>query len=160
MKFLAKVTIALFASNFLPPEAETRAEVVPAGQPFTCTPVAVWDGDGPIWCLESEIRVRIAGVAARELDGTCKANQPCPTVNALEARGRLVRLFGGARGRLPEGHIRVRSAPMKCVSDGGAGGSRTAAWCASPVIGDLSCAVVRAGGAVRWPRYWRDHRCE
>ena len=26
--------------------------VIPAGQTFTCTPVAVWDGDGPIWCEE------------------------------------------------------------------------------------------------------------
>ena len=32
--------------------------VVPAGEVFTCTPVSVWDGDGP--------RVRLAGIAARE----------------------------------------------------------------------------------------------
>ncbi len=28
------------------------ASVVPTGQSFTCTPVAVWDGDGPVWCAE------------------------------------------------------------------------------------------------------------
>lgn len=132
--------------------------VVPAGQTFTCTPVAVWDGDGPVWCAEGP-KVRIAGVAAREMDGTCQSNQPCPIVDAVEARDRLVRLLGGARGVRPEGHVIVQSAPMRCVSDGSAGGSRTAAWCQSPVFGDLSCAVVRGGGAVRWARYWNDHRC-
>ena len=131
---------------------------VSAGAAFTCTPVAVWDGDGPIWCAEGP-KIRIAGVAAREMDGRCSPGQPCPAVNAIEARDRLVRLLGGARGAHSEGHVKVRAAPMRCSSDGSAGGSRTAAWCTSPEFGDLSCAVVRAGGAVRWSRYWGDHRC-
>lgn len=134
------------------------AEVVPSGRTFQCTPVAVWDGDGPVWCAEGP-KVRIAGVAAREMDGTCKASQPCPAVGAIDARDRLVRLFGGARGRRPEGHVIVRSETMTCRSDGSAGGSRTAAFCTSPAFGDLSCAVVQAGGAVRWQRYWRGHAC-
>lgn len=37
--------------NFLPP-SEARAEIVPAGRTFQCTPGAVWDGDGPVWCAE------------------------------------------------------------------------------------------------------------
>ena len=138
--------------------AETRAEVVPAGKAFTCTPTAVWDGDGPIWCAEGP-KVRIAGLAAREMDGSCRPNQPCPTVDAIDARDRLVRLLGGPRGRLSTGHIKVRAAPMQCISDGSAGGSRTAAWCTSAVFGDLSCEAVESGGALRWKRYWRDHRC-
>jgi endonuclease YncB( thermonuclease family) len=158
MRFLTKFAIALVGWNFLPP-ADDTAEVVPAGVTFRCTPVAVYDGDGPVWCAEHGIKIRIAGVAAREMDGTCRSNQPCPPVDAIDARDRVVRLFGGPRGTLPEGHIVVRSAAMTCRSDGSAGGSRTAAWCTSPAFGDLSCAVVRDGGAVRWPRYWRDHRC-
>lgn len=134
------------------------AEVVAAGAAFTCTPVAVWDGDGPIWCAEGP-KVRIAGVAAREMDGSCKAHHPCPVINPIVSRDRLVRLFGGSKGKLPTGHVRVRAVPMRCVSDGSADGNRTSAWCRSPVFGDLSCAVVRAGGAVRWTRYWRNHRC-
>jgi endonuclease YncB( thermonuclease family) len=118
----------------------------------------VYDGDGPVWCAEGP-KIRIAGVAAREMDGTCRPNQPCPPVGANDARDRLVRILGGPRGTLPEGHVKVRSATMTCVSEGSAGGSRTAAWCSSPAVGDLSCAVVRAGGAVRWARFWRDHRC-
>jgi endonuclease YncB( thermonuclease family) len=133
-------------------------QIVAAGQSFTCTPTAVWDGDGPVWCAEGP-RIRIAGVAAREMDGTCKYNQPCPAIGAVDARNRLVRLLGGAKGSLPTGHIKVSASPMQCLSEGSAGGSRTAAWCLSPTFGDLSCAVVRAGGAVRWPRYWRDHQC-
>jgi endonuclease YncB( thermonuclease family) len=158
MRFLARFAIALGGWNFLPP-TQAAAEIVPAGVTFQCTPVAVYDGDGPVWCAEHGIKIRIAGVAAREMDGTCRPNQPCPPVDAIDARDRLVRLFGGPRGKLPEGHVIVRSAAMTCVSDGSAGGSRTAAWCRSPVFGDLSCAVVRAGGAIRWARYWRDHRC-
>lgn len=138
--------------------APAAAQIVPAGNTFQCTPTTVWDGDGPIWCAEGP-KVRIAGVAAREIDGTCRPNQPCPAVAALDARDRLVRLLGGPRGTTPDGHVKVRSATMSCFSDGSAGGSRTAAWCRSPVFGDLSCAVVRSGGAIRWPRYWREHRC-
>ncbi len=138
--------------------AVMAAQVIAAGATFTCTPVAVWDGDGPVWCAEGP-RIRIAGVAAREMDGTCKANQPCPAMAAEDARDRLVELFGGSRGRLGNGHVVVRAPAMTCVSEGSAGGSRTAAWCRSPIFGDLSCAVVRSGGAIRWQRYWRNHRC-
>ena len=138
--------------------AAVATQVVAAETNFSCTPTAVWDGDGPIWCTEGP-KVRIAGVAAREIDESCRSNQPCPAVTGAEAKARLVRLLGGAKGRLPTGHVVVRSATMTCYSDGSAGGSRTAAWCTSPAFGDLSCAVIAAGGAVVWPRYWRSHRC-
>lgn len=134
------------------------AQVIATGATFACTPVAVWDGDGPVWCAEGP-KIRIAGIAAREIDESCRSNQPCPAVSGAEARDRLVRLFGGARGHEPDGHVLVRSATMTCLSEGSAGGSRTAAWCISPVFGDLSCAAIRAGGAIRWSRYWRNHRC-
>jgi endonuclease YncB( thermonuclease family) len=134
------------------------AQVVAVGMTFSCTPTAVWDGDGPVWCAEGP-KIRIAGVAARELDGTCRTNQPCPPVSGTDSRNRLVRLLGGPRGTLSTGHVKVRSATMTCVSEGSAGRSRTAAWCHSPAVGDLSCAVVVAGGAVRWPKFWRNHKC-
>lgn len=150
------ITLAAICSS---DRVSARApEVVPSGRTFRCTPTAVWDGDGPIWCAEGP-RIRIAGVAAREIDGSCRSNQPCPSIGGVDARDRIVGLFGGSRGETPDGHILVRSATMTCRSDGSAGGSRTAAWCLSPVFGDLSCAATRAGGAVRWTRFWRDHRC-
>lgn len=132
--------------------------VVPAGQSFVCTPTRVWDGDGPVWCAEGP-RIRLAGIAARESDETCRANQPCPTVSAKEARDALVNLVGKPTGVGPEGHVLVSGPPMDCLSEGGAGGSRTAAWCRSPRSGDISCAMVRGGWALRWARYWRNHRC-
>jgi hypothetical protein len=123
--------------------AEAAVPIVPASETFQCIPVAVYDGDGPVWCAEGP-RIRIAGVAAREMDGTCRANQPGAAVDAIDARDRLVRLLERSRGSLAEGHVIVRSATMSCRSEGSAGGSRTAAWCKSPAFRDLSCAVVRA----------------
>lgn len=40
--------------------------VIPAGQSFNCTPTAVYDGDGPIWCAEGP-HIRLSGIAAREM---------------------------------------------------------------------------------------------
>jgi endonuclease YncB( thermonuclease family) len=134
------------------------AVVVPAGEVFSCVPVRVWDGDGPIWCAEGP-HVRLAGIAAREMDGSCRANQPCPAPSGEAARDALVQLVGRATGVAPEGHVLVQGPAMRCVSDGGAGGNRTAAWCVSPVGGDLACAMIAGGWALRWDRYWHGHRC-
>lgn len=132
--------------------------VVPAGMTFTCTPTAVYDGDGPVWCQEGP-KLRLAGIAAREMDGSCRANQPCPRASAEAARDRLVQLLGGPRGRLPTGHIRVAARPMRCLSEGNGRGQRTAAWCTLADGIDLSCAMVRSGTTLRWNRYWRARRC-
>lgn len=131
---------------------------VPAGQAFTCTPTAVWDGDGPIWCEEGP-RIRLAGIAAREMDGTCSRNHPCPAAAAQEARDALVDLVGRPTGRGSQGHVLVMGPAMRCISDGSAGGNRTAAWCVSPKGGDINCAMVKGGWAARWDRYWRQHQC-
>src|SRR5687767_2612553 len=100
-------------------------QIVAAGQSFTCTPTRVWDGDGPIWCAEGP-RIRLAGIAAREMDGSCSTGQPCPTATATAARDHLVSLVGRPIGLSREGHVLVRGARLSCRSDGGAGGSRTA----------------------------------
>lgn len=128
------------------------------GTSFTCTPVAVYDGDGPVWCAEGP-KVRLAGIAAREMDGACRRGHPCPTATAYQARNTLVALLGGAKGRMQTGHVRVTAGPMQCRSDGSAGGSRTAAWCVTASGLDLNCAMVRSGSVARWERYWRGHRC-
>lgn len=138
--------------------AAQAAFVVPAGQVFFCTPVAVYDGDGPVWCREGP-KIRLAGIAAREMDGTCNSNQPCPTSSAQQARDQLVSFLGGAKGTMSTGHIKVTARPMRCLSEGGGRGSRTAAWCQLANGLDLSCAMVRSGTTLRWARYWRQHRC-
>ena len=135
------------------------ATVVPSGQSFTCTPTAVWDGDGPIWCAEGP-HVRLAGVAAREMDGSCSAGHPCPDADAVAARDFLARLVGEPQGRNRTGHILVRGPAMACSSRGAAGGNRTAPFCTAPRAGDLSCAMLRSGQAARWDKYWGKHRCD
>ena len=135
------------------------ATVVPAGQSFDCTPTAVWDGDGPIWCAEGP-HIRLSGIAAREMDGTCSLGHPCPSADPIVARDHLADLVGTPRGFLRSGHVQVSGPTMRCRSAGGAGANRTAAFCVSPKSGDLSCAMVRDGYAARWDRYWKGHRCE
>ena len=94
----------------LPGLASAQGQVVSAGRSFACTPVAVWDGDGPLWCAEG-LRIRLAGIAARETDGTCRSNQPCPTSAADAARDALVRL------------VVDKSAIMPCYVTGHGSGS-------------------------------------
>ncbi len=134
------------------------AAVVAAGETFVCTPTHVWDGDGPIWCAEGP-HVRISGIAAREMDGTCRDNQPCPAASAEQARNALVNLLGGGRGAIATGHVRVSGRAMVCRSEGSAGGNRTAAWCTLSSGQDLSCAMVATGTVLVWDRYWRGHLC-
>lgn len=134
------------------------ASIVPAGQTFDCTPTAVWDGDGPIWCAEGP-HIRISGIATREMDGTCRPGHPCPAADPIAAREHLVGLLGNRGGVRPTGHVIVLGPVMRCRSAGSAGGNRTAAFCSSPRSGDISCAMVRDGYAAKWDRYWRDHRC-
>ncbi|PKP98694.1 MAG: hypothetical protein CVT76_01865 [Alphaproteobacteria bacterium HGW-Alphaproteobacteria-15] len=133
--------------------------VVPAGDTFACTPSAVWDGDGPIWCEEGP-RIRLAGIAAREMDGTCSSGHPCPKADATEARDALARLIGEPTGIGPHGHVTVTGPAMRCISSGPAGGNRTAAWCVSPKGGDLSCRMISMGMAAKWDRYWLGHVCK
>ena len=143
--------------------AESGRTRIDAGKSFTCTPEKLWDGDGPIHCAEGP-KVRLAGIAAREMDGTCKPGHPCPSVSAKQSRDHLAALLIGNPPRRginfnTTGHIELEGPMLSCVSAGSAGGNRTAAWCVSPFVGDLSCRMVRDGYALKWPRYWRDHRC-
>lgn len=132
--------------------------VVPSGQSFACTPTAVWDGDGPVWCDEGP-RLRLAGIAARELDGSCSSGHPCPSADPHASRDALVALLGTPIGEGRLGHVLVRGPTMRCVSTGSAGGNRTGAWCVSPKSGDVNCRMVSDGSAALWRRYWGDHRC-
>ena len=132
--------------------------IVSTGQSFECTPTRVWDGDGPIWCAEGP-RVRLSGIAAREMDGSCSPGHPCPKASAKAARDALVKLVGTANGRTSEGHVLVSGPALTCRSVGSAGGKRTAAWCVSPKSGDLSCAMVKGGWALKWAKYWKAHHC-
>ncbi len=119
-----------------------------ASAAFICTPVAVWDGDGPIWCAEGP-KIRLGSIAARELDGTCKSGHPCPRASGIEARDALVAIFGGSRGKLPTGHIKVSAAPMRCLATHQSYG-RVVASCRLSDGRDLGVAMLRTGTVLRW----------
>ena len=152
------LTLTLAAATAAATPMSAQANIVPVGQVFRCTPTAVWDGDGPIWCAEGP-KIRLAGMAAREIDGSCRPRQPCPSRSGVDARNALVRLLGSARGYLPEGHVRVTGLALSCVSTGAAKGDRTGAWCRRPDGSDLSCLMIATGTALRWERYDPDNRC-
>ena len=133
------------------------APIVAAGAEFTCTPTRVWDGDGPIWCAEGP-KIRLAAIAAREIDGSCKPGHPCPDASGTAARDALVVLLGGAKGRSREGHVLVAGKPLRCTSEGSGKGDRTAARCWTSGHLEINCAMVRRGYALRWPTYDRKRK--
>lgn len=144
-------------------EASAAAEapgspIAAEGERFACTPEKVWDGDGPIHCAEGP-KVRLSGIAAREMDGSCSPGHPCPDSTAEAARDALAGLLGRTTGTAPTGHLLVEGPALDCLSEGSAKGSRTAAWCTSPTAGDLSCAMLASGTVAKWQRYWRGHSC-
>ena len=142
---------------------------IAAGETFTCQPFRVWDGD-TFGCTGGPT-VRLAGVAAREVewDGTamrdagCSPGHPCPSVGAIASQRALAGLLSGKAGAsfsvASTGHLLVNGPALSCTSNGSAGRKRVGAFCRSPRVGDLSCAMVRDGHALRWERYWREHRC-
>lgn len=135
-----------------------RTYVVQEGQNFICTPTRVWDGDGPIWCKEGP-KIRLAGISAREIDGSCMLGHPCSTKSGDAARDHLVVLLGGSRGNSKSGHVIVEGPRLTCESTGHAKGSRTGAWCQRSDGVDLSCAMLKGGYAVRWASYDPHNRC-
>jgi endonuclease YncB( thermonuclease family) len=129
---LIATTLALLASS-QPPVDKPR---------FTCTVTRVHDGDGPIHCREG-VKVRLQAIAAREVDETCSPGHPCPEASGAAAKAALSRL---ALGRT-----------LECEPTGKSYG-RITAWCSTTAGTDLSCAMVRSGTALRWPRYDRQDR--
>jgi endonuclease YncB( thermonuclease family) len=77
----AASTMALMAGAVVIGSAATPhnpVAIASRGSTFGCTPTRVWDGDGPIWCAEGP-RIRLSGIAAREMDGICRPNQSLPS---------------------------------------------------------------------------------
>ena len=68
--------------------------VVGLPSPFICQVQRVHDADGPLWCA-SGAKIRVAGVNAREVDGSCRHGAPCPTMRHASARPIAERLTLG-----------------------------------------------------------------
>jgi endonuclease YncB( thermonuclease family) len=109
---------------------------------FACTVASVTDGDA-LRCTDGT-RVRIAGINAREKDGTCNVGAPCPSASAEQATSVLSAL---AAGRV-----------LQCQANGTTY-DRIAAFCRTADGVDVSCAMMASGTVARSDRYWRGHRC-
>lgn len=96
--------------------------------------------DGDTFRLADGTRVRLAAIDANELDGSC--HNACAPLSAEAARRQLAALALGRRATCEQT---------------GTSYARVVAFCRVGPL-DLSCALVRAGAAVRWPRYDMDHR--
>lgn len=144
--------VALAAVAPVAPAAFAQPEPIA----FNCNAISVWDGDGPVTCADGR-KVRLAGVNAREIDGSCRKGHPCPDPSGIASRGALVALLGGSKGVTPDGHIRVE-ARLRCEVTGFSYG-RVTAFCRNARGIDLSCALVANGHAAIWQRHWGKHRC-
>ncbi|NIO40574.1 MAG: hypothetical protein GTO41_10545 [Burkholderiales bacterium] len=115
---------------------------------FICTPIAVFDGDGPLWCEEGH-KIRIASISAREIDGTCRARHPCPDASGIAAHDALVSLLGRPTGRWRTGHITIAAEPIQCIAEGRSYG-RIVASCRLNDGRDLGEAMIQTGTVLRW----------
>ena len=129
------------------PALPTKA-TEPSDHSFYCTVAEVTDGD-TLRCREldssgRQIRIRVAGIAARESDESCAPGHPCPEASGQAARQLLRSMSLSQR--------------LSCQHRGETYG-RIAAFCQRDDGLDLSCAMVASGTALRWDRHWGDHRC-
>ena len=125
-----------------------NAVVMPAAGYFPCTVASVHDGD-TFTCSERDasgrsIRVRLAGVDARELGDFCARGHPCASAHADDATAALSSMALGQR--------------LAWQANGNTYG-RIAAFCRRLDGTDLSCAMLQGGFVARWNRYWGGHRC-
>lgn len=115
---------------------------------FVCTVAAVHDGD-TLRCLERDqdgrqLRVRLSGIDARELDGSCAPGHPCASAPPEAATEALERLADGQR--------------LQCQFEGRSY-RRLAGFCRTGAGVDLSCAMLASGTVAKWSRYWKGHSC-
>jgi endonuclease YncB( thermonuclease family) len=108
---------------------------------LSCVPAAVTDAD-TLRC-EDGTRIRIAGINAREKDGSCIRNAPCPPMRHGQAKPVVERLVLGKTLRCQQVGMSYR---------------RVVASCRLPDGRDLACSIVRTGAADWWPAYVRRYR--
>ncbi len=112
--------------------------MIPADLPpaIECHVIAVADAD-TVRCADGT-RIRLAGISARERDGSCNSAPDCPTMRHAQAQPIAARLMLART-------IRFR---VVGVSYGRPVGDNPA----------IRCALVRSGAVVPWVRYMRQYR--
>ena len=114
---------------------------------FSCIVTHVHDGDGPIWCANG-VKVRVAGVQAPDFEKSepCREHRPSYVCDDAAAR-RSQRIVEQMTLRLT---LACRPVDRNY--------RRVVARCTLPDGRSLSCAILAAGAATRWDRYWRHYR--
>ena len=135
-------TTATYTSYVAPTQTTRHTTHRGDGTLFKCTVTSVYDGDGPIHCREGA-PIRLNAVAAREMNGTCRRGQPCPTATALAAKHELQSIVLG--------HV------LSCKQTG-TSYNRVTAICWTEAGLEVNCAMVRSGKALVWDRYNRQNR--
>jgi endonuclease YncB( thermonuclease family) len=142
MRKIATMFLA-FSSMIKPAQLEARPHL-PSASPgaFSCRVAYVHDGD-TFRCTDGT-RIRIAGIDAREVDGSCAPGHPCAGAPAEAATAVLRHLVEGQT--------------LRCRASG-TSYNRVAAWCYRSDGVDVSCAMMASRTVARWDRFWRGHRC-
>jgi len=117
---------------------------------FPCAVTRVHDGDGPLWCSNG-IKVRIAGVQAPDFESA----EPCHRRDASRTNYTCDDAAADRSRRIVERLVLHQT--MNCQPVG-TSYKRVVARCTLMDGRSLSCAVIAAGAAVRWDRYWRRYR--
>ena len=101
---------------------------------IVCQVAAIHDGD--TFRCANGTRIRLAGVDANELNGSC--HNACAPMSGRQAQRYVDRLIYRQR--------------LVCQPVG-TSYARVVARCSLGGV-DLSCKLIAAGAAVRWDRYW------
>jgi endonuclease YncB( thermonuclease family) len=114
---------------------------------FQCTVTRVHDGDGPLWCSNGA-KIRVAGIQAPDFEAAepCRRRHRsyvCSDPQAKRSQQVVERLTLGKS--------------MECQPVDRSY-TRVVARCTLPDGRSLSCAIVAAGAATRWPTYWRRYQ--
>lgn len=127
--FLPLVVLLALAAG-LAFEGDARRAIAPPDDAIACESPYVIDGD-TLDC--GGVRIRLAHIDAPEMPGHCRPGRKCTPGDPFAARDRLTALTRG---------------PVSCMPEDTDAYGRTVARCKGR-DGDLSCAMVDGGFAVR-----------
>lgn len=125
---LALVVLAGTLAMGMIPQWQIGHAQTPA--PMVCAGLIVTDGDS-LRC--SDQRIRLLGIDAPEMPGSCRPGRECVQGDPYAARDYLVSLTRTTVRCTPEGQDRYGRTLARCTANGV----------------DLSCAMIRSGHAVR-----------
>ena len=133
--FCAVFLLGMMATAWRPSFLLRSPKVATVAGSFYCTVRRVTDGD-TFRCTDGT-KIRLSSIDTPEMPGSCRPGRNCAPGDPYAAKAALQALIAGQT---------VTCEPVGKSYD------RVAAWCS--IDGqDLSCAMVRAGYAIRLPQH-------